>query len=69
MLQKIDKIQRDAVTDALRRTMPLRARWVLYHTMPKMAEVAVTQACAPLHAFLQIFVNMAVQNRKLIVGM
>jgi hypothetical protein len=69
MLQKIDQIQRDAVTDALRRTMPLRARWALHHTMPKMAEASVNNACVPLHACLQILANIAVQNRKLIVGM
>jgi hypothetical protein len=69
MIHKIDQRQREAVTDALRRTMPLRTRWALFHTLPAMAGDAVTVAFAPAHAILQLFATIAVQNRKLIVGM
>ena len=44
-------------------------RWVLFNTVPRMAEQAVQAAFTPLHMWLAAGARIAVQNRKLIVGM
>ena len=44
-------------------------RWMLHQGLPRMTEQAVRIAFTPLHMWLAAGVRIAVQNRKLIVGM
>ncbi len=68
-MDTVMKACREAATTTMRNTMPMTARWTLHNTLPKLAAKAVEVSFYPGLIVLATLANLAVANRKRIVGM
>lgn len=68
-IEKLNKVARDTAIDLKRAAMPMAAHWTLNKTIPDAASKAVEYVFFPILFALALGAEMAVSNRKHIVGM
>lgn len=68
-MEQMQKVCRDTSVNFMRTLVPKSARWTLHHTVPAMAAKIVEISFFPLLFALAAGAQIAVQNRKKIVGM
>jgi hypothetical protein len=67
-IEKIARAARDTTIDLQRAAMPMTATWTLNKTIPDAARKAVERTFFPLQFVLALGAELAVINRKHIVG-
>lgn len=68
-MEQMQKVCRDASVGLMRTLAPKSARWTLHHTVPALSAKIVEISFFPLIFALAAAAQVAVQNRKKIVGM